>query len=204
MKYGTTHAIEFLIGTGTDQKGRTISEYLEFTPEKWEECHDHIQWAFPSDIPSDFNPHAPIVCLDAIQMGLYDGLTHEQCCTIVHNILLLYLNYFNSIGLSYILLDREYTCENDIRTPDNHNFRRLSRVMRSMAIIRLLLTACEACDEVLDLLPDPNKIRDYLFTVFVPQCGPHVLSPSTVYHWYTSATDILQRVEKVQNAIQSK
>lgn len=201
MKYGTTDAINFLLGIGTDQKGRTVHDYYTFTPEKWEECHDHIQWAFPTDIPSQFNDNAPVISIDAIEMGLFNGLNSKQMETIHTNITTLYMKYFSSIGFDPKLFPGQYVSDNDIRTPDNHNFRRLSRVMRSMAIMKLLFSHSDDFENGLEfsnLIPDPEQIRDYLFTNFVPQCDLFALSPDTLYFWYTSATDILRRVNEVQ------
>lgn len=66
----TYQAIGFLTGIVTDQHGRDVHEYMGFSPEKWEECHDHIQWAFPSNIPSAFNMNAPVVDFDDMNDAL--------------------------------------------------------------------------------------------------------------------------------------
>ena len=60
-KYGTAEAVAFLNGTAPDAIGRTIEDYLAFDMDKWEECHNHVQWAFPNNEASMFNPNAPVV-----------------------------------------------------------------------------------------------------------------------------------------------
>jgi hypothetical protein len=126
--YGTNDAINFINGTGTDAKGRTVTDYLEFDSNKWEECHDHIQWAFPSSIPSDFNPNAPVIDFDEF----YDNISSEGYA----NLTKLVNNYLNSLGLEYLrILNLSKVCKiNDNAplywvTPDNHNYRRLSRLL---------------------------------------------------------------------------
>lgn len=53
--------IAFLIGEGTDQSGRVLSDYFGFDAAKWEDCHDHMQWAFPTRTKSMYNAKAPTV-----------------------------------------------------------------------------------------------------------------------------------------------
>lgn len=69
-KYGTKEAVDFLNGTATDDQGRTVADYLAFDAETWERCHNHIQWAFPSHRPSQFNPNAPVVTISDLINGL--------------------------------------------------------------------------------------------------------------------------------------
>ena len=72
--YGTDDAVAFLNGTATDDQGRTVADYLAFDAETWERCHNHIQWAFPSSLPSRFNPNAPVVnILDMLDELSEDG-----------------------------------------------------------------------------------------------------------------------------------
>jgi hypothetical protein len=46
---------------GRDTEGRTLDEVWRWTDEEFEQCHDFIQWMFPLDEPSAFNPDAPLV-----------------------------------------------------------------------------------------------------------------------------------------------
>lgn len=39
----------------------TLDRILAKDDEFWEGCHDFIQWVFPTNQPSMFNPHAPIL-----------------------------------------------------------------------------------------------------------------------------------------------
>ena len=197
MNYGTEDAINFLLGKGTDGKGRTVIEYFGFTTEKWEECHDHIQWAFPTDIPSEFNSNAPVIDLE--ELMAYRFKSSLERATLVSKFIALYNAYFHSIGFDSRLRHHAYAWRNDIRTPNNHNFRRISRLMRSCAIMRLLLTVNNCNRHLLDTIPDPMKIRDYLFTNFIPQ-SDHILSDSTVYHWYTSAAQIITLIDKIKES----
>lgn len=58
--------VEFYMGTNPDSSGRLLSEYLEWSDEELEKCHDWVQWAFPIPERSLFNPTAPLLSPDDI------------------------------------------------------------------------------------------------------------------------------------------
>lgn len=53
--------IDFYCGHGLDQHDRTLEFVLTQDDAWWEGCHNHIQWVFPTDKPSQFNPEAPLL-----------------------------------------------------------------------------------------------------------------------------------------------
>eukprot|EP00746_Dinoflagellata_sp_MGD_P070207 gnl/MRDRNA2_/MRDRNA2_28731_c0_seq1.p1 gnl/MRDRNA2_/MRDRNA2_28731_c0~~gnl/MRDRNA2_/MRDRNA2_28731_c0_seq1.p1 ORF type:complete len:292 (+),score=52.01 gnl/MRDRNA2_/MRDRNA2_28731_c0_seq1:126-1001(+) len=53
--------LPFLRGTGTDIWGRHLEEILQWDFDQMEKVHDYIQWIFPTNEPSMFNPHAPVL-----------------------------------------------------------------------------------------------------------------------------------------------
>lgn len=54
-----TTATEFLLGA-PDDRGRTLETYLSADDVWLEDAHDWVQWAFPNQEPSVFNPDAPL------------------------------------------------------------------------------------------------------------------------------------------------
>jgi hypothetical protein len=56
-----THLIDFYRLQKPDSEGRTLEEIWNWPDEELESCHDFIQWMFPLDEPSAFNPDAPLV-----------------------------------------------------------------------------------------------------------------------------------------------
>lgn len=138
MNPNTFSAIAFLAGTSTDSAGRYVSEYLTFTPEHWEDCHNHIQWAFPSSIKSDFNPDAPVINWDEFTRILgYNGrdpLPSADCYQVFENVRNLMMDYFKSIGIEPNKSDAAISLKNPERlawlyTKGDHNHRRITRVM---------------------------------------------------------------------------
>jgi hypothetical protein len=53
--------IRFYLGIGADARGRLIEQIWAFDDAQLEEVHDYIQWLFPLDEPSAFNPDAPVL-----------------------------------------------------------------------------------------------------------------------------------------------
>lgn len=134
MNPNTLSAIAFLTGSSMDSEGRYINEYAQFTPDKWEECHNHIQWAFPSSIPSIFNPNAPVIDWDELKriLGDYDAPVYPSA---LHNLQTMYYNYFGSIGMTYDADDNVVISQDHpqqlawLEDSNDHNHRRITRVM---------------------------------------------------------------------------
>lgn len=116
-----------------DSEGRYVSEYTQFTPDKWEECHNHIQWAFPSNIPSIFNTNAPVIDWAEFKrlLGPYDAPVYRS---VLVNLRTLFYNYFGSIGLAMnadddVVVSQEHPEQLGwLNNPNDHNHRRITRV----------------------------------------------------------------------------
>lgn len=131
--------IEFLQGEGTDSKGRTFQDYVEFSPEQWEDCHDHMQWAFPTRTVSAYNPNAPAVPEDYI-------FQYEQ--EVQSSIFHLLERYLDSLNIN-IEMDRVIGCSigwkadeddyvlNPWVGPRNHNMLRMTRVLEALGIFEM-------------------------------------------------------------------
>lgn len=169
-KYSTEHAVAFTNGEGMDANGRNFEHYWYFDAYEWEECHDHVQWAFPSDIPSDFNSNAPVVNMQEY----ISGLTNDGRVNLGE----LINHYLISIGLA-----PNYT-SNNVRfhtikaferlhfllTPNNHNYRRLTRLLNL-----LFYFDSEWGDKLLDKL--------VWLAAFANAVRPGCVSDETVLYW---------------------
>lgn len=129
-QFGTEDAIAFLEGSGWDGAGRTIEDYFKFDSDKWEECHNHVQWAFPSNIPSDFNGEAPVVDMHQFR----ENITADALV----NMLGLVGDYLTSLGFKQDD-NGEYRFDASSPrtaiwiTPGNHNYRRISRLLNVLS-----------------------------------------------------------------------
>ena len=124
--------IAFLSGKGTDHLGRTVNDYLKFTHEEWEACHNHVQWAFPTHIPSKYNPECPV--LDLVKMQQMDDDTFAKC---FENLDALYNSFYK-----HIILYNHWMRTND------HNHLRISRILICLGLFGVV----ELRNNLFDLL----------------------------------------------------
>lgn len=59
---------EFLSANGFDDKGRRLVQIWNASNEFWEKDHSFIQWVFPLKEKSRFNPDAPLLTDELIEM----------------------------------------------------------------------------------------------------------------------------------------
>ena len=131
--------IDFYQGDRTDHKGRTLSQIRSWDYDLLEHTHDYIQWLFPSRKKSRFNPRAPI-------------LDNQQIATF-RNTPTLQAELAESFRVILAFYGFQYEQENDrIRvfkssrwddrkrvwlTRGNHNFLRITRVLKSLHTLGL-------------------------------------------------------------------
>lgn len=125
---GTVLACAFLRGDCADDNGRYIFDYRKFTPEQMETEHGYIQWMFPTDQPSKFNPSAPLL-----------GRTTTYSPPVQ-----------NSIRTSILQFTGWLASTEHWRKPLDHNLLRITRMLRSTKLIlgddaaqQLLAIMCE-------------------------------------------------------------
>lgn len=58
---GDSLIVRFYRGDAADDRGRTLDAILAWDDDRLEAVHDYIQWLFPLDEPSRFNPSAPLL-----------------------------------------------------------------------------------------------------------------------------------------------
>lgn len=175
-------AIAFLLGTGTDQSGRTVADYLSWSPEKWQEGHDYIQWAFPTKTQSAFNPNAPVIP-DEYHPGdlpLYDYLLVSRN---IHDLL---DKYMASLGVT---IDHDEVMgyvfnysEDSLREwaySANHNLLRMTRLLECLGVFGL------------------TYIRDALFEFLLYSVVPlngNAINSKTVAFWVAAKENKLHRL----------
>lgn len=177
--YTTNDALLFLMGQGKDGSGRTVAEYLQFDNNKWEDCHDHIQWAFPSSIASAFNPTAPVIDYDLFVKyikGLSIGNEEQRgdYYNITHHITLLFTAYMESIGITDITENKPVGPKRImwLLDPNDHNHRRISRVFMLMHHLKPVMSA------------GWNRVIDEMFLTITKQfCDSKAYKASTLSFW---------------------
>ena len=157
-------ALNFLSMKEPDDRGRFAYEYLNFDHDEMEQCHGWVQWAFPIDTHSNYNPLAPIID---------NTFLHTESSNIISAKLL--QQFMKFIGLdSYLDFNPQRFFE-AIDGPYNHNILRISRVLK-----HLMLTNKQNSAKWL-----LKSITDHMIKYYTKQ-----FNSNTVAYWYTLVYDI--------------
>ncbi len=128
--------IDFYRGTATDSQGRTLDEILSWSDGRFEAIHDFIQWLFPLPEPSRFNAAAPLLTAEDIAAFRADDNLRAKLARSFHRFLAF-------LGLSLTAAGTVVESGNfAARVPDawespNHNWLRVTRVLRSLTLLGL-------------------------------------------------------------------
>ena len=127
--------VAFYRGDGRDHRGRLVSHIHQYSFEALERHHDYVQWLFPLPEPSGANPDAPLLSHDDIAAFHED----ESLRTMLMRSFQLMLQFY---GLELAGMEIVKTAMFDERsrvwlTPGNHNFLRISRILRSLSLLGL-------------------------------------------------------------------
>jgi hypothetical protein len=107
----------YLEGTGTDHRGRSVSEIIAFDDHELEVVHDYIQWLFPLPEASAFNPFAPVLSPMDIEVLRKNAKARDNLAKAAARMLQFYRHSSHWL------------------TAMDHNHLRISRIIRSLALI---------------------------------------------------------------------
>ena len=129
--------LAFYRGLGTDHRGRTLSGILSFSDSELESCHDYIQWLFPLRSASHYNLEAPVVDADVEQIFRQDSGLQQELHRVVLRMLQFYGVVLRETPQGFELLVPQDICDFHWMTPDNHNHKRLCRMLGSLKLLGL-------------------------------------------------------------------
>jgi hypothetical protein len=161
-----SQVLDFYRGQATDTERRRLQEIWGWTNEEFEEVHDFIQWLFPLPEPSRYNPDAPLLTED-------DIAAFQREPPLRDNLLRSFLRFLAFLGLSLGEDGRVVEGENfPSRVPDvwsftNHNWLRITRVLRSLCL--------------LGLGPQARALHDWLDATHRSHRFP--IPEDTVFYW---------------------
>lgn len=129
--------LDFYRRDAPDDRGRTLDEVRAQNARELERVHDYIQWLFPLPEPSGANPTAPILTSDDIAAFHADEALRRDLLASFAVML-----EFYGFRLAYGTTRIERLPDADARIaewfrPGNHNFLRLTRIMRSLTVLGL-------------------------------------------------------------------
>lgn len=132
--------LSFYLGSGPDHCGRTLSQIVQKSDRWLEETHDYIQWLFPLDVRSQFNPNAPLLT-NEIRTAFTDPSNpdrpklQQNFCSAIYRMMVFY-GYSFSPGSNDVSPTGEWRDKADNWLSDgNHNFMRMTRMLRSMILL---------------------------------------------------------------------
>ncbi|MGE0041588.1 MAG: opioid growth factor receptor-related protein [Vicinamibacterales bacterium] len=167
--------VDFYRGRAPDDAGRTIVSVWGFDAEMLEWRHDFIQWLFPLRSPSGANPSAPVLTDDDVRAFREDPALRARLGRSLDLMLCFYGYAREGDGPATRIVetpDAAARRENWV-TPGNHNFLRLTRILRSLTLLGL---GAEAA-----------ALHGALARLYEGEAGP-VIGPRTFQFWLEAVT----------------
>jgi len=109
--------VAFLEGEGPDPRGRSLFDVLAFDNAALENHHDFIQWLFPLREPSRAVPESPVLTDAEVEAIKASGMA--QC----------------ALAAATDRMDAFYRATHDWLMPNDHNHRRITRIIRSLRLL---------------------------------------------------------------------
>jgi hypothetical protein len=129
--------VAFYRGDGRDHRGRLLSHIHQYSFDDLERHHDYIQWLFPLPEPSGANPWAPLLTEE--DAAAFQG--DESLRASLLRSFQLMLQFYGlelEAGADHVEIRRAAGFDDRRRiwlTPGNHNFLRLTRILRSLSLL---------------------------------------------------------------------
>jgi hypothetical protein len=110
---------DFYLDSVTDDLGRCFDDYMAFTYHELESIHDYIQWMFPNEKPSEYNSDAPL-------LTNYDVMAFKHMPIVRGRAI-----------QSFEKIYKFYNSNNDWITRCNHNYLRITRILKFLRAVEL-------------------------------------------------------------------
>lgn len=125
--------LEFYSERGSDDRGRRIEDIWAFSNDELESVHDYIQWLFPLADRSTFNPRAPLLDEETMDRFREDPVLRKN----VERSLRVMLDFYGLAiaGTEILRVPTFGERSKSWLRPQNHNFLRLTRVLKSLTLL---------------------------------------------------------------------
>ena len=126
--------VAFYRGEANDSEGRSLADYWSFSDSRMESRHDFIQWMFPLEEPSQFNPDAPI-------LTRADREAFQDDPALRDNLLKSFDRFLGFLGLireeDRVVPASDFEAKRWRLNEPNHNWLRITRVLASLRLLGL-------------------------------------------------------------------
>lgn len=129
--------VAFYRGDGRDHRGRLLSHVHQYDFDSLERHHDYIQWLFPLPEPSGANPSAPLLTEQDIEIFHREELLRAALLR-SFQLMLQFYGFELETQRDSIEIRRAAAFDDRRRvwlTFGNHNFLRISRILRSLSLL---------------------------------------------------------------------
>jgi hypothetical protein len=132
-----TPIIAFYLGRAPDHRGRMLDQLQSQSLESLERNHDYIQWLFPLPERSSANPNAPLLLASDLQ----EFADREELRSNLLRSFGVMLHFYglrldHDVAAPEIRPDDSFPSRSAVwLTPFNHNFLRLTRIVRSLSLL---------------------------------------------------------------------
>ena len=131
--------VAFYRGDGRDHRGRLLGHIYGFSVDELELHHDYIQWLFPLPEPSGANAEAPLLSKEDVAAFESDDSLRKALLRSFHMMLRFYgLEVWAGRPEIKVVRGAHFAERRDVwLTRGNHNFLRISRMLRSLTLLGL-------------------------------------------------------------------
>jgi hypothetical protein len=131
--------VAFYRGDGRDHRGRLLSHVRQYAFDDLERHHDYIQWLFPLPEPSGANASAPLLSQDDIAAFAAGDSLRKALLESFELMLQFYgLELVGAEGNLQVVRGGNFDERSrSWLTSGNHNFLRISRILRSLSLLGL-------------------------------------------------------------------
>lgn len=168
--------IDFYTKNGRDAEGRSFDNLMAFPPSKLEAVHDYIQWLFPTNKPSAFNPKAPMLDVATIEMLKKSVVFHRRFTEAVARTFRLWEIPHTEIEdepCALPIIDHRFNDHRYWMWQNDHNLLRMTRVMTSARLLGYKQTAL--------------SLFEALFGLSLVENGKFITNINLAF-WYEAAT----------------
>ncbi len=153
---GSTQLILFLENKGGCVYGRRLSDIWRWDNDRLESCHTYIQWLFPTDIESSAIPGSPVLTKEELE-HIRVPCAAQANMRASFGVFLCFLGLERKEGGFIERGDFESRAEIWL-SDNNHNYLRISRVLRSLSLAGLNKEAGALYDFLHTLYLDGREI----------------------------------------------
>lgn len=121
--------INFYYGKAKTARGFTIDQVWEFDDDRLERYHDYINWLFALDEPSQYDKNSPVLTMEDIKEFRDSDLLQKH---VIKSLELMLKFYGFEHG--YVSPPIKAKIERWV-SPDNHNFLRITRILKFLNLI---------------------------------------------------------------------